>query len=366
VNRTPVGNGPYRFVEWKTGHRIVLERWDAYPGPRPHFARVVFRIVPDSHDALLMFARGDLDEMPLTPSQFVNQAGDARFAEVGVRAWAEQATVYCIGWNMDGTNPFFTDPRVRRAMCHALNLPLIVGRIYDHLYPPARGIFPPGSWAFNPDVQRFAYDRSQASALLDAAGWAVHPADGMRYKTVTTAAGSTQRIAFRFRLSFAQESKMSPQVAAILKEDLRRLGVEMTLQSLEYTTLKSRVFTHNFQAVIWAWTAESEPDNARHLFHSGAAKSGQNFVSYSNPEVDALFEQARRTFDHDRRRDRYRRIARLVYEDAPYTFMVNAPSLWAFHKRIRGVHLSPVGPTGFDPGARGWWVPAGRQIRSTP
>ncbi|UCG17800.1 MAG: hypothetical protein JSV19_07165 [Phycisphaerales bacterium] len=370
VNRHPVGNGPYRFLEWTPSNRIVLQRWDEYPGPKPHFARMIFRIVADNNAALLMFKRGELDEMSLIPKQFARQTQDDRFAKVGVKGWAEQATVYCIGWNMDGSNPFFTDARVRRAMSHALNLPLIVEKVYDRLFTRCRGIFPPGSWVYNPDVALFQYDRKRAADLLDAAGWRIDTNDGWRYKTVRGADGQEVRARFEFTLSFAQESKTSPQVAAILQEDLKRLGVDMKLQALEYTTLRGRVFTHEFQAVAWAWTATPEPDDARYLFHSDARAEGRNFVSYSNPEVDALFEQARRSFDVDERRECYQRIARIVYEDAPYTFMINAPSLWAFHKRIRGVRFSPMGPSGFVPGVRDWWVPAGEAIRhgdgSTP
>ncbi len=364
ANRNPVGNGPYRFVEWQAGHRMVLDRWDGYRGDKPHFARMVFRIVPDGHAALLMFTRGELDEMPLTSNQFVSQTTDSRFSGVGVKAWAEQATVYCIGWNMDGSNPFFGDVRVRRAMCHALNIPLIIKRVYDNLYPQAKGIFPPGSWAHNPDVKPFAFSRDRAARLLDEAGWRIDPDSGWRCKTVEGPDGTAQRVPLSFRLAYAQESMTSPQVAAILQQDLKHVGVEMKLQALEYLTLKQRVFTHDFQAVVWAWTAEAEPDNARHLFYSTAAEGGQNFVSYANPEVDALFDAGRRSFDVGERRKCYQRLARLIYEDAPYTFMINAPSLWAFQKRIRGVHLSPVGPTGFYPGARGWWVPAGAAIRT--
>jgi peptide/nickel transport system substrate-binding protein len=120
---------------------------------------------------------------------------------------------------------------------------------------------------------------------------------------------------------------------------------------------------HNFQAVMWAWTATGEPDDARDLFHSEARSGGQNFVGYSNPAVDALFGQARRSFDPKERAECYRRIGRIVQEDAPYTLMLRAPSLWAFHKRIRGVVFSPMGPSGFCPGVRDWWVPAGQAIR---
>jgi len=366
ANRRPVGNGPYRLVDWAAGDRIVLERWADYAGPRPHFARVIFRIVPDGNTALLMFKRGELDEMLLTPQQFARDTRDDRFARVGVKGWADQATVYCIAWNMDGTNPFFGDVRVRQAMSHALNMPLMLNTVYDGLFSRSRGLFPPGSWAYNADIPLFDYDPRKAATLLDAAGWQVDPEDGWRYRNVVGPDGTPTRVKFAFTLGFAQESKTSPQLAAVFQQDLRRLGVDMKLQALEYLTLRGRVFTREFQAVIWAWTAEPEPDDAWNLLHSAARSGGQNFVGYANPDVDALFEQGRRSFDPQVRRGIYQALAARVYEDAPYTFLINAPSLWAFHKRIRGVHFSPMGPAGFYPGARAWWVPAGEGLRGKP
>ena len=359
ANRNPVGNGSFRFVEWKAGDRIVLERWGDYSGSKARFARVVFRIVPDANVALMMLKRGELDEMSLTPQQFSAQTRDERFAGVGVKGWAAQTTLYCLAWNLDGTNSFFSDVRVRRAMGHAVNLPLICATVYDGLFSACAGIFPPGSAGHDPDLRPLAYDLRQAGELLEAAGWRIDPGDGWRYHET----GGDGRTKFEFSLAYAQESKTSPQVAAILKEDLRRLGVELKPLGMEYTALRERVFMHNFQAVMWAWTATGESDDARDLFHSEARAGGQNFVGYSNPAVDALFAQARRSFDPKERAECYRRIGRIVQEDAPYTLMLRAPSLWAFHKRIRGVVFSPMGPSGFYPGVRDWWVPAGQAIR---
>ena len=115
ASRHPVGNGPYRFVEWRDGERIVLERWDAYPGPKPCFKRIVFRILRDQRAAQLALLKGEIDEMRLTPAQFAAQTHTPDFAKVAVGARADQWVTNYIGWNMDGGNPFFSDARVRRA-----------------------------------------------------------------------------------------------------------------------------------------------------------------------------------------------------------------------------------------------------------
>ena len=59
----------------------------------------------------------------------------------------------------------------------------------------------------------------------------------------------------------------------------------------------------------------------------------------------------------------YAELAKIIYEDAAAAFLVDAPNLWAFHKRLRGVNFSPRGPFMFEPGIRRWWVPAGSALR---
>jgi peptide/nickel transport system substrate-binding protein len=97
-----VGNGPYRFVEWVASNRIVLERWDDYPGPRPHFQRIVLKIQPDRNTALLLFKKGELDEIWLTVQQFATQTNDESFLRLGVKAWGPRSMYANIGWNLDG------------------------------------------------------------------------------------------------------------------------------------------------------------------------------------------------------------------------------------------------------------------------
>ena len=74
LNRNPVGNGPYKFVEWIENDKVVVERWDGFWGPKPYFKRMVFRIIPDVNILILTFSKGDIDEFRFTAKQFATQA----------------------------------------------------------------------------------------------------------------------------------------------------------------------------------------------------------------------------------------------------------------------------------------------------
>jgi peptide/nickel transport system substrate-binding protein len=350
VHRNPVGYGPYRFVEWVDNERIVLERWPDYKGKRPHIKRVVFRIVPDSSSALLLLKKGELDEVPLKAGQFKAETADPAFAAAAVKVFAPRWDYVYAGWNQDGSNPFFGDVRVRRAMAMAANVPLMIERIYHSLVSPCYGIYHPDHWAFDPGIERLEYHPASAARELDAAGWRISSDDGWRYRDGRR---------FEFTMLLAQGSEAGPTFAAMLQQDLRRLGVDMKIQTVEWATFLQRLRDHDFEAYLGAWGMDPDPDSGWNIWRSDQYDQGRNYVGYANPRVDQLYESARASFDERFRRDCYREIQRLIYQDQPYTFLWNRASLWAFSKRLRGVRLSPRGIGNFYPGVLDWWVPAG-------
>ncbi len=372
ANRQPVGNGPYQFVEWRTDDQIVLRRWSNYSGRNGFFEQVVFRIVPDPNVRLLMFEKGEIDEFEMTPDQFVMGSAGARFAEKGVKGYGSQAKYTYICWNQDGSNPFFDDVGVRRAMCHAIDYERIARQIYYGVYTQSHGLFEPGELYYNDEIKLYEFELKRAAELLDEAGWRIDAKDGWRYKTVkppTEAAGDADggvvgtRRRFAFSLNVPVESKTIPDIAAIMKEDLARIGVDMSIGTMEYSTLMQRNREHAFEASASAWTTGGDPDSAANLWSSEAYADGRNYGGFRDPRVDELFQLARRCFDTEQRRSHYAEIAKLVYESSPYAFLVHQPVLWAFSKRLSGVGFSARGPCHFYPGTRNWWVSVDHQSK---
>lgn len=347
LNRAPIGSGPYRFVEWIENDKLVLERWDGYKGKPGHFQRIIFRIIPDQNVQLLTFEKQETDEMNLSSKQFAIETVQSDvFKKIGVKGTAPQWIYAYICWNTRG-NPFFADKRVRRAMTHAANLPLMIERLTYRLAQPAYGPFHRDSWMFNPEIKLLPFDLKESARLLDEAGWTVDPETGWRKK------GADK---FSFTLSIPQGNPVTLELAAILQQDLKSIGVEMLTQVIEWATFQERNRKHEFQASTAAWGTGTDPDLTMNIFGTKAIDDGRNYGCYSNPEVDALYAQGQQEFDEAKRAKIYQQIGKLIYDDQPYTFMWTRPTLWAFHKRIRGVTFSPRGVWNFDPAVMGWWV----------
>jgi len=99
----------------------------------------------------------------------------------------------------------------------------------------------------------------------------------------------------------------------------------------------------NFEATLLAWTGVIESDLYQ-IFHSSQiANNGDNRIGYSNPELDKLIEDARRTVDESKRMPLWQKAERILYEDQPYTFLVRNKRLAFIDKRIQNVQMTKIG-----------------------
>lgn len=346
-----IGNGPYRLVEFISGDRIVVERWEDYPGERPPLKRHIITMHSDRNTALLQFRQGMLDDIWLTVQQHGSQTNDKDFRRVGVKAWAPRWMHAYIGWNQNGSNPFFRDLRVRRALAHAYNRERVLRTVTWNVYTESNGMFGPTHWGHNPDIQPLEYDPGRAAELLDEAGWLTDPDDGWRYKTI-----DGERIRFHFKMNLPQSFTDATRMIDIYRDDLRRIGVSFDTRIEENAAREQRMRKHELMAHVDTVQVFADPDVWRNYFHTDAIDNGRNFDSYSNSRVDELFDQSRLELDREKRAEILRELQRLILEDQAVLFLWNYSTTWAFSRRIRGVELAPSGVTRFWPGPRRWWI----------
>ena len=110
--------------------------------------------------------------------------------------------------------------------------------------------------------------------------------------------------------------------------------------------------------MVLGWSIGLDPDQYD-IWHSSKTKEKEfNFVSYSNPEVDALLEKGRRTFDINERKKAYYRIQEILAEELPYIFLYVPDALPIVHSRFHGIKPAPIG-IGYN--IHRWYVPQGLQ-----
>jgi peptide/nickel transport system substrate-binding protein len=305
-NRRPVGTGPFKFVEWRRGERLVMEANAQYHGGRPALNRLIFRIIPDSVVLLQELRAGGVDFIENPPLNEVARLKQTAGLKVLV---ADNTSYNYFGWRQD-LEPF-NDVRVRRALNHAIDVPTLVKEALQGYATIATGQFPPASWAFDPAVKPYAYDPNRAKALLGEAGFRPG-ADGVLERNGKR---------FSFTIRHDQANQAVKDTAVIVQEYLKRVGVEAKLEPLDWPTFVKKLFASEFEGIVVGWTNHHDPDPfAYTIWHSSQWK-GRNFAHFKNPRVDELLEQARHTAVIAERKKHYAEFARLLMEDAPYVFL---------------------------------------------
>jgi peptide/nickel transport system substrate-binding protein len=345
ANRAPVGSGPFKFEEWRTGQMISLVRNDLYYGRKPYLDRVIFRIIPDGSVALNALKTGELDEMRITQVQWDTQTSDPGFlARFDKRHYPVPQYNY-LAWNCRSV--WFRDPRVRRAMTMLFDREKINKELYGGFAEIVTGPFYIRSWAYNHSVEPIPFDPAGAMKLLDEAGWIDSNHDGVREKNGAK---------FEFDFYIASGSETGRRFSELLQEQCRKAGVIVNIRQIEGATFFDKMFKGEYDGTALAWRLENDPDIYDTFHSSQVPPIGLNHTFYSNIHVDSLLEEGRVEFDHEKREEIYHRVHRLIHDDQPYTFVNTVPEKRPFNKRIGGIVISPNGPFDFYPGAAYWYV----------
>lgn len=349
IGRAPVGTGPYRFLKWDTGKEIVVVRNPDYWGERPHLDRIVFKIITDSTVGLQVLKQGGLDLMSLRPIQWMRQTQSKRFQDNFRKLKYYLPSYSYVGWN--NRRPLFSDRRVRQAMTMLIDRETILKKILFGLGTVVTGTFYVKSPEYNAAIQPWPYDPARAVALLKSAGWEDHDGDGIMDKDGT-------RFSFEFLIS--SSSKFGEQLATILQENLKEVGIRMEIRKLEWAVFVQRIDERDFDACTMGWSLGWETDPYQ-LWHSSMVEKGSNFVGFKNEEADRLMEEARKEFDAGKRRKLYHRFDEILHQEQPYTFLFTTEALVAVARRFENVNVYPMGLY-----PREWWVPRAVRRYATP
>lgn len=332
-SRHPVGCGPFRFASYRHGQEIVLEANDDYWDGRPSIDRLVFKIYPDQRTAYQALFLGDLDLMKVSPELW----NEARQSDAGERLSAivySTLAVWPVVWNQDGSNPFFTDVRVRKALASALDRDEFADKV-------AHGLARPGITTYHPDsvwadaaLEPRSFDRAEAERLLDEAGWRDTDGDGIRDKEGQD---------FRFTLLIPNSSMQLTQQIAVWQQDAwERIGIQAEIERMEWQAFRERRNAGDFEAVSFLLRFSPNPDQFE-LYHSSATETGFNFYGLNDAEIDRLVELGRATFDESERMAIYGQLQKALYEREPITCTFNFASPVLYDHRLSGVRASPLG-----------------------
>lgn len=327
-DRAPVGTGPFRFESWDPAEKITLAANEEYFGGRPLLDRLILRIIPDAHTLALALQTGEAHLGSLPPPLAPPEKPGAAYR---VHRFSSLKLDFIL-WNARSRPGIFADSRVRRALSMALDRAGYIEHVTGGADRAAVSTFHPAIWAHDPSLEPLPYDPAEAASLLKQAGWSTD-----------------------FTLLYYSGNRSHEKIATLLQDALGRLGISVSLQGLEWTVFLEKVRGGSFDAAVYRWNLDPDPDPFD-FFHSSQAEGGQNYGGYSSPVFDRLAEEARRTPDPAARRAIYHRIERILREDQPYTFISHPASVAVVSRRLEGVEFGPSGFWGWYPAQLQWRI----------
>ena len=335
-NRLLIGCGPYRFVSWEKGKRVIFRRFENYFGKAlgimPPLETVAYEVYKHPNTRFQALLAGDLDLLGLTPDQWTNRLDIPQFREGKLKKYQLLSNSYSyIGYNLK--NPLFQDRRVRQALTLLIDRERILKEVFYGLGVVVDGPFFPESPYCDRELKPWPCDPDRARALLAEAGWRDQDGDGVLDKDGRP---------FRFTMLQTSNSTIQQRMLPMIKEMLAQAGIEMQLQTVEWSVYLQRLESRNYEACNLSWTMPLDPDPFQ-VWHSSQAElpGSSNHVGFANAEADRLIEQLRETFDQKERIKLCHQFQALLHEEQPYTFMITPYALLGLSGRYRNVRVFP-------------------------
>ncbi len=321
IAKTPIGTGPFKFVEWVPGDHITVEKFGSYyiPG-KPQVGQIVFQVVPDAQTRLTDLQAGSIQLVDGLAAQYVSQVKGFPNSYViasGPINLYEQFTI-------NNLKPPVNDVRVRQAISYAFDRRTYVKQFwYGSAVPTDNPVGPPMPSFIPGSDSKYTYDLKKAESLLAAAGYSKsHP---LELEVINPGGYPTLH-----------------SMSILLQNTLNGIGHKVTVRDVELASwINTVVKTTEWQVSTNVYN--TVPEDPGGMFNSDNLapsfnENRFNFSGYSN-----LVTQAATENNPAKRTGLYQNLQQLILKDVPFVVVDHAPLLLGASKHLQGMVLGPSG-----------------------
>jgi len=295
-NKTPIGTGPFKFVEYLPGQKLVIAKFkDYYVKDIPKLDQVEFRIITDAEAALLALKSGEADIYPRIGTEKLDQLGD-EFQSVS----APQNLVQLLTFNI-ARKPF-DDIKVRQAINYAVDKDEIIEavafgkgtKLGSNLSPIFKQYYQEGL------ENTYSYNIEKAKSLLAEAGLK----DG-----------------FSTTLSVPSNYQFHVDTAQVIVQQLSKVGIKVKIEPVEWAVWLDRIYKgRDYDTTIIGLDGKLNPNDILGKYVSDASN---NFFNYKNLEFDDTLKQALSEIDLNKRVDLYKKAQTILTNDAAAVYIMD-------------------------------------------
>ncbi|QBE48219.1 ABC transporter substrate-binding protein [Leucobacter triazinivorans] len=303
--QAPIGTGPFVVESWTPQQQIDLARNDDYrtPGPEAdhdgpaHLERIEWRFIPDAATRNAALASGEVHviDNPL-PSDIVAAEGTDIEHVDAPRPGASNRI------ELNSGQAPFDDARVREAFIRTADPGPGIDALFQGTALRSYSVLSSVEPTAVSDQSLFATDPDAANELLDEAGWTEQNADGVRIK-------DGEALTVRFPVSTNQSTAAEQSLFEQIQANAAAVGFDVVLTPVDLSSWYGALAAHEYEAVSAPYTKVG-PAVLRTVYHSDSivpAPSGYfaNNAQLSDPELDAILDEAAATLDEQQRTELY-------------------------------------------------------------
>ncbi|MCR8969878.1 ABC transporter substrate-binding protein [Facklamia sp. 7083-14-GEN3] len=317
--RNPVGTNAVKFVKWTKADSVEMERFDDYHGEKTEYKNLIFRVIPEPSNRVIELESGGVDIAYDISAIDLEKIEDNEKLQL-LKSF-DYGTTY-LGFNI-AKEPF-NDPKVREAISYAIDIDSIVKAVFKGLGQTATGVMSPTlAYSISDEYEPRARDIEKAKELLEEAGYP----DGFETSISTN------------------ENKDRIDMATAMKEQLSEVGIDVSINVLEWSAFNELIKNGKHDMFEIAWTADSpDPDTFLYpCFHSSAKGEGGNYIYLEDDMLDGLLEEARFSQDDEERADLYRQAQEHLMDITAWIPEHNKELTVGAQKDVKNIKLSPFG-----------------------
>ena len=314
----PVGTGPYKFVSWQSGDRIVMDaNPDYFLGETP-IKHLIFRAITEDSNRTIALETGEID----IAYDIQGLDKDRLKADDKVKFIEEPSLgIGYLGFNL--RKKPYDDPRVRKAISYAINADDIIDAAYKGSAQKANSLIGPKVFGYNPKSPFHEFNIEKAKELLAEAGYP----NGFKTKI------------------WINDNPVRRDIAVILQDELKQIGIDASVETLEWGAYLEGTARGDHEMFILGWvTVTGDADYGMYpLLHPSSFGGAGNRAFYDNPKVTKMLEKAKTSVNQEEREQLYAEIQDIVQEDLPYYVLCFQSQNAAMQKNVENFRLRPAG-----------------------
>jgi len=342
LNLKPIGSGPYVLNEWKKNQYIKLKlNKSSFLAETNSIDELVFKVIPDYNNRIIQLQNKEIDfleELKFGEVKKLKEEKNINIVTVKGRDYdylgLNNIDPVKFGKGIIEGNTYFADSLVRKAITYAIDREMIVDDYLGGFGKPAlTPVAPIFKSIVDTTIQTYPYSPKIAREILSKAGWTDTNNDGFIDKNGKI---------FSFTLAIQGSNKLRNEIASIIKDNLKQIGIDVKIQAYEQSVFIENMFKRKFDAFISGWSVPI-PVDLKPYWNSDLKNNFANTVGYRNKKVDVLLDRMKTRISVGVLKQLYSEFQKTIYKESPAVFLFWSDRIVAYNTKIGNADFSPLG-----------------------